>query len=815
MKKNEIVKGGHYTAKVNGKLTTVRVDRICEYSGNTAREYGKTCYDVTNLATGRKTTFRSAAKFRNELLTKEAQEACKPAAKVKRDADGFEYTESTPEQNARIEAELAEGEQGADPTPAKSAAGAVTAKAGVPSVKTSEDKQSADPTKSTGPATQNSSQTASVASKTGAGASPVGSIEPRPSSVDADRYCTQEESDCMDGESGDQCPGCGKEIPEETFISTGPMNKVNIAQKSSPTVAQAAKGTDTRPEASGCDSERTTQRNGHSGEQQSQPESTPGSVQTATNPTPMSGLSAKLAARQQSADGAPHVELKALAGTGKTTSCIEGLKAVRGMATSIQPSPQQEAFWKQLGLGRSDSVRLSAFNTTITDEMKAKVVAARLDKTGVEARGVHSLGLQAVTKMFGRQEANNYTVLDIAADLLGGNYRDLCKQPGMMGVLKATDDLVSLCKQNLAEPIPENLDRLARHYDVEMENSSQVYDLVPRVLERCKAPKGRIAFDDMVWLPLVLGLPVPKVDVQIIDEAQDLNRMQQELVYRGGHRVVFVGDPHQAIYGFAGADSESMPRMVKTLSATPRGLVELPLTVTRRCGKAIVKEAQRFVKEYEAHESNPAGIIEEANYPIRGEGESRKELPWNETYCKNVGPGDMILCRVNAPLVSQVFRFLKKGMKANILGRKIGDGLVSLVEKSKTTTSAQLIGWLSDWLDKELALENARKFVSENRLIALQDKHDCVASFAEDCQYTSEVCQKIKSIFTDDKDRPGIRLASMHKSKGLEARNVFILMPKGASCPHPMAKKAWQIEQENNLLYVAITRAIEKLTYVY
>ncbi len=66
MKKSEIKVGGKYLAKVSGKLTTVRVDAIRErayMSGGQSQHY----YDVTNLATGRQTTFRSAAKFRSEV----------------------------------------------------------------------------------------------------------------------------------------------------------------------------------------------------------------------------------------------------------------------------------------------------------------------------------------------------------------------------------------------------------------------------------------------------------------------------------------------------------------------------------------------------------------------------------------------------------------------------------------------------------------------------------------------------------------------------------------------------------------------------
>ena len=69
MKKQEITVGGLYLAKVSGNVVTVRVDHIRTSSGYESRTSthsvkSSTLYDVTNLSTGRKTTFRSAAKFR-------------------------------------------------------------------------------------------------------------------------------------------------------------------------------------------------------------------------------------------------------------------------------------------------------------------------------------------------------------------------------------------------------------------------------------------------------------------------------------------------------------------------------------------------------------------------------------------------------------------------------------------------------------------------------------------------------------------------------------------------------------------------------
>ena len=66
MKAKEITVGGKYVARISGELTTVRVNQIRDWESSLrSGGHGKTLYDVTNLSTGRKTTFRSAAKFRS------------------------------------------------------------------------------------------------------------------------------------------------------------------------------------------------------------------------------------------------------------------------------------------------------------------------------------------------------------------------------------------------------------------------------------------------------------------------------------------------------------------------------------------------------------------------------------------------------------------------------------------------------------------------------------------------------------------------------------------------------------------------------
>lgn len=70
MKKNEVKVGGYYLAKVSGALTAVRVDEIMPNRGGNTGGDG---YAVTILRSRRKTTFRSAAKFRKELTKEESK----------------------------------------------------------------------------------------------------------------------------------------------------------------------------------------------------------------------------------------------------------------------------------------------------------------------------------------------------------------------------------------------------------------------------------------------------------------------------------------------------------------------------------------------------------------------------------------------------------------------------------------------------------------------------------------------------------------------------------------------------------------------
>lgn len=530
-------------------------------------------------------------------------------------------------------------------------------------------------------------------------------------------------------------------------------------------------------------------------------------------PKSISSALAELA-EEVTAYKAPHLIVLARAGTGKTTTMEEGIKYLRGVKTKIVPSEQQKAIWKVLEIDKEhcNTIGFCAFNRSIAEELKKRV-----GKLGCDAMTIHSLGRTTVYSVYpGLRQPDDNRTFRIIQEITGVDVQTLReKKPELLSGLKK---LVSIAKMNLVGyskelngllPIEdkrweEDLWQLMDYYEIDCDKyNTEAVKLAPKILHRALevVKDGYIDFDDMVWLPVVAGMTPYRYDMLIVDEAQDLNPCQQELVLKAGERIVIVGDDMQAIYGFTGADSESIPNMYRKLSS--RGeCVQLKLTVTRRCGKAIVNHAKKYVPDFEAHESNPEGNIDTTKLVYM------KEEPGTEVnnYMDVVKERDMVLCRTNAPLVSQCFRFIAQERKAIIRGRDIATGLLNLVDKMKAISVEDLVSKLETYFQKERDKENAKKFPNENRLMSLDDRELCMNQFIKGAGTVQDVKSKIDRVF-NDKETEAIVFSSVHKAKGLEADNVFLLLPKDSPMPHPMAKTSWAKQQEINLIYVAITRA--------
>lgn len=485
-----------------------------------------------------------------------------------------------------------------------------------------------------------------------------------------------------------------------------------------------------------------------------------------------------------------HIIIDALAGATKTTTLLEALQ--------VLPRKQKVAF--------------VCFNKTIAIELQGRV------PRGVLAATLHSLGGQSVAQHTGK------SLRDLVdRDKIAKMIPPLAAPHIRSAVLK----LVSLCKNTLVDPTDENLHTLAAEYGIELEQSAKpICNMVRTYLERSKADLTTIDFDDMIYLPVVLGLAVEKFDTLFVDESQDLNAAQQQLVLMAGARIILVGDRHQAIYRFRGADAHSMDNMREMLEATGREVKVLPLTVTRRCPPVVVEYAQSIVPEFEcAPEKWQQYLAWKVEHPDFWQEQIDNLLSMpaefgvlNMASRLEYERGHMVLCRTNAPLVSVAYGLIAQNIPVKVQGREFGQDLAKLIKKlaSPYDTVVDLTASLGEWRQKEVARLTAdptKAISNEAKLQVLADKCDCINALCEGMDTVQQVLDRIFLIFADiekSTDRSKfVLLSSVHRAKGLEARIVHIIKPE--LMPHPSAKNDDELVQEMNLKYVAITRAMQEL----
>jgi DNA helicase-2/ATP-dependent DNA helicase PcrA len=305
-------------------------------------------------------------------------------------------------------------------------------------------------------------------------------------------------------------------------------------------------------------------------------------------------------------------------------------------------------------------------------------------------------------------------------------------------------------------------------------------------------------FDDMLYAPLVHDMRMWGNQWVLVDEAQDTNparRAFAKKILAPGGRLLAVGDPHQAIYGFTGADNDSLDIIAREFSA-----VSMPLTVSYRCAKAVVSQAQTVVNHIQAAEGAAEG-----SFGMITSGEFASD------HHAGLGPKDAVLCRNTKPLVELAFTLIQKGIGCHVEGKDIGRGLIALAKKwKKAVTVADLIERLDDHLARqtERLLAKGQEMKAESLADRIETIKVIAQGLADDAPL-SELVARINDLFEDtEPDSPPrhVILSTVHKSKGREWERVYIY-GRNKFMPSKFARQQWQMEQEINLQYVAITRA--------
>jgi superfamily I DNA/RNA helicase len=487
----------------------------------------------------------------------------------------------------------------------------------------------------------------------------------------------------------------------------------------------------------------------------------------------------------------------------------------------FKPSPFQEAIfsaWSDraparrhmsvnavAGSGKSTTLELAgkqvdepalfcAFNKHIVEAAKPRFAGTRVNiATG------HSVGMQTLNRCLPKRprlDDNKYRKL--VREYLQefkGQYREDKEAAKRIG------DLIRFARLTLTDYADLGaLIKMANRHNLDFEiDDKRAVETLLNHGQRLAETNGEIDFTDMLYLPARLKMTPYQYPRVLVDECQDLSTAARRLVMSccaPGGRMIFCGDPKQAIMAFAGADANSYYEIHHELETQ-----ELPLSICYRCPADVVRMAQEIVPQIEPRPGAPAGTID-----------------WRteEDLMTQAQAGDLIMCRKNAPLLKHCLRLIGRGIHARVRGRDVGKELANLIRSigSQTSEYDQFPEAVEFYYAQQKAVLLA-KDASDAQIEMLDDKcaavSECYAGLLE-CRSVDELAARIENIFSDY--GTAVWFSSIHRAKGLEANRTWILEfdrlgePIGRDCSDEEA------QQERNLLYVGLTRTLDTLFLV-
>jgi DNA helicase-2/ATP-dependent DNA helicase PcrA len=476
-------------------------------------------------------------------------------------------------------------------------------------------------------------------------------------------------------------------------------------------------------------------------------------------------------------DSKDSLSIRAVAGSGKTTTLVTAAKII--------PAAQSQAFL--------------AFNKAIAEELRTRLPERVHVKT---FNAVGHAALMRTGRKFNENKLRKimddlkssipFTLRKHSADIF--RLVSLAKSEGL--IPKGIKGVETVNK-GLIPDSDESWRDLVFHYglDCSSEDQSNINAICRQarsaLIESLKR-NAEFDFSDQIYLAFAFNLPLAKFDVLFIDEAQDVSQIQHFFIdnmLKTSGRLIACGDPDQAIYGFRGADSESMRRIIDRYKCK-----ELPLSISYRCPVSVIQEAQKFVPQIQAREGADMGVVK----------------IYHGAHPENLTKDDMILSRYNANLIKVALDLLERDVKFTYQGEDLSKEIVKLI----TTAKARTIDALNDVVEDKIkeAEESLEEAYDPSRISRFIDACRICLAFIRiknplDLQ---DLVAEVEAFFKNAKlAKNGVLLSTVHRAKGLEADRVFLL--ERETKKKRENKKDWLRQQESNTTYVAITRAKKEL----
>jgi superfamily I DNA/RNA helicase len=468
-----------------------------------------------------------------------------------------------------------------------------------------------------------------------------------------------------------------------------------------------------------------------------------------------------------------NISVDAVAGSGKTTTAVQAAKYASKRYKRIAFTAFNKGIAEELGKKLQGSAESSTLHSLGMRLVKSKLPSLTVDSGGQKYRKI-------ATKEF-----PSYFESKGTRSFLKPQYASLF---GILNLIRSENFPI----ETLTQEVKSQISNACDIQGISLPSREYVDEVIGAAF-RCLeigsdwSVISEMDFPDMIWLPVKMDIASKDFDLLFADEAQDFNRVQQQLILRVSENTVIVGDPYQSIMGWAGADSKSFRNLTNALHAK-----ELPLSVCWRCPTSHLELARKLVPHIEASPSATEGVWDTIDsYTIAG----------------RVAPGDLIICRNNAPLISVAYNLMRQKIPCMVKGKDIGADIINLIEKLDPFDMKDLNSRLSRWKEREQKKLLDRD-AHESAFDALEDKVQTILELSSECDTVSEMTKLCEDLFKEKSDGEKIQLSSIHRAKGLEAETVVLLRPD-LCCARAKDPEAYQ--QEKNLLYVGLTRAKRNL----
>ncbi len=412
-----------------------------------------------------------------------------------------------------------------------------------------------------------------------------------------------------------------------------------------------------------------------------------------------------------------------------------------------------------------------------------------------------------------------FRAMSVKADMImqPEHYREFSAQVGIE-INVSSEDEVDVAKADNPILNEINLARikgvdLRQHYnqcglDIEWHH----FEFVDRSYRHYKQSKDLLDFTDLLEMVVLDPSCLPSLDVLIVDEAQDLSRLQWKMVHllaERAKRVFIGGDDDQAIFNFAGADVKSFLSFSGTVKVLQQSY-RVPSTVHRLADMVVHRIKQRqpktwrprdfegHVQTYRRFEDVPLGdgqwlVLAATNYLLNPVGE------WLKAY-------GVLFERSGIPSIGPTIIRAVTGWERLRKGHMVSGEDTRLVYQYLNTKF--VARGFKTFRGESSELFSQDQLIAEHGLLETPVWHEALTRIADDKkEYLIAALRRGTKL----SDASRIKLSTIHGAKGGEADNVLLFMDLSTRFVKDAQKNGDDI---NRLFYVGITRSKQSLHLV-